>query len=88
MREKATRASDRESSVGERPASRGLRPARLEIRSMADLTTSVQYLDRNVKGRSPMSMPKDSDQEARPMDLDVHLNYTYYIIILKDAYGC
>ena len=58
--------------MGERLASRGLRPARLEIRSLADLTTSVQYLDRNVKGRSPMSMPKDSDQEARPMDLEGH----------------
>ena len=58
--------------MGERLASRGLRPTRLEIRSLADLTTSVQYLDMNVKGRSPMSMSKDSGQEARPMDLEGH----------------
>ena len=27
---------------------------------------------RNVKERSPMSMPKDSDQETRPMDFEGH----------------
>ena len=34
---KATRASDRESSVDERLASRGLMPNRQEIRSLTDL---------------------------------------------------